>query len=144
MQRRALLASLAVGASAVAGCLSGQDSPQSDDTPSDERGTDPTDPGSQPGDATADRYGDDEHPPDATFTLTRADTAAQRVVAEQVMASDGFAAGGRGLRNLLAAVESDVAQVILQTDEHALREPDSAGATKRVRFRGQAYEITRQ
>ena len=155
MQRRALLASLAVGASAVAGCLSGQDSPQSDDTPSDERETDPDDPGSQPDDATADRdgdtvtvttdrYGDDEHPPDATFALTRADTAAQRVVAEQVMASDGFAAGGRGLRNLLAAVESDVAQVVLQTDEHALREPDSAGATKRVRFRGQAYEITRQ
>jgi len=93
---------------------------------------------------TTDRDGDDEHPPDATFALTRANTAAQRVVAEQVMASDGFAASGRGLRNLLAAVESDVAQVVLQTNERALREPDSAGATKRVRFRGQAYEITRQ
>ena len=50
MQRRALLGSLAVGVSTVAGCLSGQDSPQSDDTPSDERETDPADPGSQPDD----------------------------------------------------------------------------------------------
>jgi len=93
---------------------------------------------------TTDRYGDDEHPPDAAFTLTRTDTADQRVIAEQVMASDGFAASGRGLRNLLAAVEPDVEEVVLQSDDHALRDPDSTGATKRVQFRGQAYEIMRE
>lgn len=93
---------------------------------------------------TTDRYGDGEHPPDATFTLTRTDAAEKRVIAEQVMNSGRFGSGGRGLRNVLAVVRSDVDRVVLRTDEHAfgsdLREE---GATRRFTFRGQASEITR-
>jgi len=93
---------------------------------------------------TTDRYGDDEHPPDATFTLTRIDAAEKRVIAEQVMNSGRFGSGGRGLRNTLAVVKPNVDRVVLRTDEYAfhhdLRE---VGATSRFTFRGQAYEVTR-
>lgn len=94
---------------------------------------------------TTDRYGDGEHPPDATFAVARTDAADERVIAEQVMESGRFGVGGRGLRNALAAMTPDVGRVVLRTDEYAfgsdLREP---GATRRIRFRGQAYEITRE
>lgn len=94
---------------------------------------------------TTDRYGDGEHPPDATFAVARTDAADERVIAEQVMESGRFGGGGRGLRNALAAMTPDVGRVVLRTDEYAfgsdLREP---GATRRIRFRGQAYEITRE
>lgn len=93
---------------------------------------------------TTGRYGDDEHPPDATFALTRAETADQRVIAEQVMATGRIGGGYTGLRNLLAVASSDVDRVVLRTDEHALHaDLREEGATRRVRFRGQAYEITR-
>jgi hypothetical protein len=93
---------------------------------------------------TTDRYGDGEHPSDATFTLTRTDAAEERVIAEQVMNSGRFGNSDRGLRNVLAVVKPDVEKVVLRTDEYAfdhdLRE---VGATSRFTFRGQAHEITR-
>lgn len=93
---------------------------------------------------TTDKYGDGEHPPDAAFTLTRTDSATERVLAEQVMAYGGFGSGNRGFRNALAAMAPDVDRVVLRTDEYdfdyALREE---GASRRFRFRGQAYEIAR-
>jgi hypothetical protein len=93
---------------------------------------------------TSSRYGDDQHPPDAVLTLRRADSADDRLIAEQIMAQGGFAANGRGLRNTLPALTEDVEQVVLRTDDHVV---DSAVGydtpTRRFRFRGQAYEVRR-
>ncbi len=50
---------------------------------------------------TTGRHGDGERPADATFSLTRTDSASERVLAEQVMASARFAGRPGGLRNAL-------------------------------------------
>jgi hypothetical protein len=93
---------------------------------------------------TTDRYGDGDDPPDAALTLTRTDSAGERLIAEQVMGQGWLAADGRGLRNVLSALTDGVERVVLRTDD---RVADAAlgfdSHPRRFRFRGQAYELRR-
>ncbi|QIO20945.1 hypothetical protein [Haloarcula sp. JP-L23] len=93
---------------------------------------------------TSERYGDDEHPPDATFTLQYAETGGERVVAEQVMRPSQFGGDGRGLRNALPFLSADVSRVIVRTDDHVV---DSVlghdEQTRRFTFRGRGYVASR-
>lgn len=94
---------------------------------------------------TTDWYGDGEHPPDATFALTRTDAADERVIAEQVMASGGLASHGRGLRNALSVLTADVSRVVVRTDEHVVDSVLGDNATRRrFQFRDRAYEVNQQ
>ena len=91
---------------------------------------------------TTDSYGDGEHPPDATVTLTRTDEGDERLLAEQVMGA-GWLTSDNALRNALAVIEPGVEEVVVRTDEHAA--DDATGfdsTTRRFRFRDQAYEVT--
>ncbi|WP_135533734.1 hypothetical protein [Halostella pelagica] len=93
---------------------------------------------------TTDRYGDGEHPPDATFAVTRTVSATERVIAEQVMGSSGGLSRGRGLRNALSAMTADVDRVVVRTDEHVANAVfGSDESTRRFRFRGEDYEVSR-
>ncbi|WP_248516788.1 hypothetical protein [Salinarchaeum laminariae] len=95
---------------------------------------------------TSDAHGDGEHPPDATLTVERSEPAddvdVDRIIPEQVMGDWGVG-GSTGLRNALAAFESEVERVVVLTDEH-----DAEGAvgyeetTRFVEVRGQTYELT--
>jgi hypothetical protein len=88
-------------------------------------------------------YGDGEHPPDASFTLSRADGAEERLIAEQVVDSGGFAGSGRGLRTALAALDADAERVEVRADEHIVdAATDHDSTSRRFRFRGQAYQVT--
>ncbi|MXR50264.1 hypothetical protein GRX03_01390 [Halovenus sp. WSH3] len=87
---------------------------------------------------TAPPYGDEELPPDATYVLTRAETAERRLVPEQVMRSGDFTGDWYAIRNMLAPVAPDVERVRLRSDGSALALRDGP---RRFRFRGQAYEI---
>jgi hypothetical protein len=94
---------------------------------------------------TTDSYGDDDHPPDASFTLTRVDSASERLLPEQVVASGEFGPPGNGLRNALAAMAAGVRRVIVRADQHAVdRALDNADRTRRFELRGQAYEVSRR
>lgn len=89
-------------------------------------------------------YGDGEHPPDASFTLSRTDDAEERLIAEQIMDADGVAAPGRGLRTALATLDADADRVEVLADEHTADAATGHDSTKRrFRFRGQAYQVTR-
>ncbi|KAA9398991.1 hypothetical protein Har1130_12355 [Haloarcula sp. CBA1130] len=93
---------------------------------------------------TTGRYGDDERTADATFTLTRADSADERVIAEQVMASGRFATYDGGLRNALPFLSADVRHVVVETDEEAVDGVLGYDSnSRRFRFRGQAYQVSR-
>ena len=92
---------------------------------------------------TTESYGDGERPSDATFTLTRTETADGRIIAEQVMGARRFGGGDDGVRNALAAMESDVDRVVVRSDERGFNSLREEGDSRRFRFRGQAYEITR-
>ena len=93
---------------------------------------------------TTSRHGDDERSADAAFSLTRADSASERVIAEQVMASGRFATSESGLRNALPFLTDDVRRVIVETDERAVDSVLGYDAnSRRFRFRGQAYDATR-
>lgn len=88
-------------------------------------------------------YGDGEHPPDATFTLSRADGAGDRLIAEQLMDTGGFGAPGRGLRTALTHLDADVDRVEVRADEHVVDAATGHDSTaRRFRFRGQAYQVT--
>jgi hypothetical protein len=88
-------------------------------------------------------YGDGEHPPDASFTLSRTDGAEERLIAEQVMDSGGVAGSGRGLRTALAALDADAERVEVRADEHIVDAATGHDSTsRRFRFRGQAYQVT--
>jgi len=90
-------------------------------------------------------YGDGEHPPDASFTLTRVDSASERVLPEQVMASGNFGSPGNGLRNALAAMTADIHRVIVRADKHAVDQAlGNEKRTRRLELRGQAYELSRR
>ncbi|MFB6222327.1 MAG: hypothetical protein ABEH86_01470 [Haloarcula sp.] len=93
---------------------------------------------------TTGRHGDEEHPADAMFSLTRDDSADERIIAEQVMSTRRFAAHSGGLRNALPFLTRDVTRVVVKTDE---RSADSVLGydtnSRRFRFRGQAYEVSR-
>ena len=93
---------------------------------------------------TTSRHGDGEGTADASFSLTRTDSADERVIAEQVMASGRFAAGDGGLRNAVPFLTGDVRRVVVETDARAV---DGVlgydAASRRFRFRGQAYEAIR-
>jgi len=99
---------------------------------------------------TTPRYGDgdseDDRAPDATMTVERADGAAERLIAEQVMNADpgsGFGTPYGALRNALAGFEDGVQRVVVRTDEHDVDRAVGHDATRR-RFsvRGQAYVAT--
>lgn len=93
---------------------------------------------------TTSQYGDDEHPSDASFSLARAPTAEERVIAEQVMGGSRFGSHRDGLRNALAAMADDVERVVVRADEHVVdRALGRNGSSRRFRFRDQAYEVTR-
>ncbi|GAA5432568.1 hypothetical protein [Haloarcula japonica] len=92
---------------------------------------------------TTDRH-DGERPADATFSLTHADSASERIIAEQVMTSGRFATYEGGLRNALPFLTDDVSRVVVKTDEQAVDgvlgyDSDS----RRFEFRGQAYKVDR-
>lgn len=94
---------------------------------------------------TADRYGDDDRPADATLTLTRAESADERLIAEQVMRTSGIRPENRSLRNALAVLEPDVETVVVRTDERAVDNVVGYDSTtRRFRFQGQAYEVTKR
>lgn len=84
---------------------------------------------------TSPEYDDGEHPPSATLSVSRADSTAQVVLAEQVMRRRN-----RGLRNTLAFFGDGVEEVLLRTDEHVVDRTLGDDETRRFRFRGQAYE----
>jgi len=94
---------------------------------------------------TTDRYGDDDHPPDASFALTRVDSADERVIPEQIATGiDRGPTGERGLRNALAVMDSDVNRVIVRADEHVVdRTIGYDEDMKRFELRGQAYQVKR-
>ncbi|WP_181686370.1 hypothetical protein [Halorhabdus salina] len=95
-------------------------------------------------DVTTDRYGDGERPDDAVLTLERAETAEERLLAEQVMSTDGFMIGPNALRNALAAMGTDVGRVVVHSDQRAVdRAVGYDGDSRRFQFRGQAYEALR-
>lgn len=82
--------------------------------------------------------------PRATLTVERLDddaADADRFIAEQVMR-----ARNDGLRNTLAFVESGVDRVVLRTDRNTVSRASGASgyepATRRIRFEGEAYELT--
>lgn len=91
---------------------------------------------------TSPRYGDGEHPPDATVTATRVDAAETVRLVEQVMQSGGFAGGLRGIRNTVPFFESGVERVVLRTDDHAADGVvGHESTTRRLRIDGTAYEF---
>lgn len=74
----------------------------------------------------------------ATLTLTRADSAAETLVREQVMRRRY-----RGLRNTLPFVEAGVEAVVLRTGEHVAQQlVGYESQTRRFRIDGRAYELT--
>lgn len=88
-------------------------------------------------------YGDDKHPQDSTFTLSRTDSAAERLIGEQIMSSDVFASSGKELRTALAYLDADVDRVEIRADEHIVDAITGYDSTnRRFRFRGQAYQVT--
>ncbi|MBX0324070.1 hypothetical protein EGH21_13615 [Halomicroarcula sp. F13] len=93
---------------------------------------------------TSERYGDDDHPPDATFTLQYAAAGGERVVAEQVMRPSRFGGDGRGLRNALPFLSADVDRVVVRTDAHVVDSVvgDERDA-RRYTFRGRDYLVSR-
>ncbi len=93
---------------------------------------------------TTGRHGDGERPADATFSLTRTDSASERVLAEQVMASARFAGRPGGLRNALPFLTDDVDHVVVETDERVVNNGIGHNVDiRRFRFRGQAYQVSR-
>lgn len=73
-----------------------------------------------------------------TITLTRADSAEETIIREQVMRR-----WHRGIRNTLAFVEADVEEVRLRTIERFAHGPIGYdGSTRRFQFDGQAYELS--
>lgn len=96
---------------------------------------------------TTDRYGDGVHPPDASFALTRVDSAGRRVIPEQIATGSGHGVGSVqevGLRNALAVMDSDVDRVIVRADEHIVdRALGHDQVTNRFELRGQAYQAER-
>jgi hypothetical protein len=95
-------------------------------------------------------YGDDEHPADATFTLTRAERADERLIAEQLMRGGTDPSPGGGfpgqptLRNALAVMREADEQVVVRTDEYGVDDAVGHDAdVRRFRFRGQAYRVRR-
>jgi len=94
-----------------------------------------------------DRYDDGEPPTDSTLTLTRAETATDRLLAEQVMATETLLDRPNALRNALAAMTADVDRVVVRTGklaiDQALGVQVEQDSTRRFRFRGQAYEARR-
>lgn len=93
---------------------------------------------------TMESYGDGEHPPDESFSITRTDAAEERLLAEQVMTRGGFGTNGNGLRAALAALEADVERVVVRADEHVVGNVlGHDQETRRFSLRGQAYELTR-
>jgi hypothetical protein len=91
---------------------------------------------------TTERWNDGESPANATVTLTRTDSASERLIAEQVMGPPVFG-DGHALRNALAPMGGNVSRVIVRTDadaaDTAIRGDDG---TRRFRFRGTAYQLT--
>jgi hypothetical protein len=93
---------------------------------------------------TLDVWGDGKHPKDAKFALTRADSADERVLPEQVMSQGGFVADGDGLRNALAAMTESVDRVVVRADEHVVESALSdEESVRRFELRGQAYQVKR-
>ncbi|NLV07579.1 hypothetical protein GOC83_15705 [Haloarcula rubripromontorii] len=93
---------------------------------------------------TTGRHGDGARSADATFSLTRTDSAGEQVLAEQVMASGRFATSDGGLRNALPFLTDDVSRVVVDTDERAVDGVLGYDSnSRRFQFRGQAYEATR-
>jgi hypothetical protein len=94
---------------------------------------------------TTPRYGDGERPPDATFTLRHADSADERVIAEQLAAGSTVGVTrSPGLRDALAVVTDDADRVVVRTDERDAGVAVGRDASRRrFRFRGRAYLVTR-
>jgi len=93
---------------------------------------------------TTGRHGDGEQPPDAAFSLTRADSAGERVIAEQVMTTGRFVTYEGGLRNALPFLTDGVRRVVVETDERAVDGVLGYDTNSRqFWFRGRAYEVTR-
>jgi hypothetical protein len=94
---------------------------------------------------TTNRYGDGEHPPDASFSLTRVDSADERVIPEQLSAgNDQGSAREQGLRNALAVMDDDVDRIIVRGDEYVVdRTLGHNAETRRFKLRGQAYQAER-
>lgn len=93
---------------------------------------------------TTDPHGDDEHPPDESFELTRVETADEQLIAEQIMTGRRLPPREHGLRNALAHVEPTVERVVIRADEHVTdRAIGHDEETRRFEFRGQAYEVNR-
>ncbi|GCF13216.1 hypothetical protein Harman_11510 [Haloarcula mannanilytica] len=57
---------------------------------------------------------------DATFTLARADSADEEVIAEQVMASGRFAAYNGEFRNAYPFLSGNVHRVVIETGERTV------------------------
>ncbi|MGB9964962.1 hypothetical protein [Halobacterium hubeiense] len=93
---------------------------------------------------TVDSYGDGERPADASFALTRAERADERLIPEQVMGETAFQDAGGGLRNALAAMREDVDRAVVRADDHVVDAALGYDAdVRRFETRGQAYEATR-
>jgi hypothetical protein len=96
------------------------------------------------------QYGDgdseDDHAPDATLTVERADTGGERLLAEQLMGDGmffGFGSPYGALRNGVAPFGEGVETVVVRTDESAVDQAVGYdGSERRFSFRGQAYVAT--
>ncbi|QIB73251.1 hypothetical protein GL213_12935 [Halogeometricum borinquense] len=94
---------------------------------------------------TSPRYGDGEHPPDATLTATRADSADETRLPEQVMQGGNSGWRIHGIRNTVPFFADDVNRVVLRTDEHVAESAlniDNDSNTRRLEVDGTAYEFT--
>lgn len=90
-----------------------------------------------------DRFDDGEGPRDTGLTLTRAESADRRLIAEQVMSTAGGLGTNRAHRNTVSVMEPGVERVRLLTDELVARGAVGNDArTRRFSVRGQAYELT--
>ena len=88
-------------------------------------------------------YNDGDHPSNGSFTLSRTDSATERLIAEQIMGNDGFVSSGKGLRTALAYLDTDVDRVEIRADKHIVDAVTGYDSTsRRYRFHGQAYQVT--
>lgn len=92
---------------------------------------------------TTERFDDGSDPPDARLVVTRAETADERLIVEQLYRDHPFGTN-RALRNGVAVMEPSLDRVVVRTDERAVDGAiGSQAETRHVGVRNTAYELAR-